>query len=308
VIREIIDTIETNPKMFHTMNKGVTVAVNKINVSKKGAVTVEFDEEDFFGTLDGGHTLATLDYCLDSQDELLSRAARKVYINVTIMVGFSVEDLIMVSGARNTAISQQETGKTHQKGAWTKLFTGLPKDLKRRIQVKPNGPGFYQPKRGLLIENAFNPEGEQTTTGDSSLQRKLCKDMELPIGERKTRVDLIPLLLKVEKVICLEAIKEAKSLGKKLMRGRGIRNLIQHDANFQLEMSIPSSLILSVFRALGTRFEGNKFTLKEATPVTKALVRKAVSDCLQHNEGNWTQWSRNQEAQFHLCLHSMKKW
>lgn len=100
VAKAITDSLTSNDGYFHLKNRGIVVPAQKVNYNNKtGKVTIYFENTQYHGNIDGGHTYKIV---CDHKGENLDQ-----YVQFEIMTG--VEDIIEnLAEARNTSVQVDE--------------------------------------------------------------------------------------------------------------------------------------------------------------------------------------------------------
>ena len=100
VAKAITDSLTSNDGYFHLKNRGIVVSAQKVNYNNKtGKVTIYFENTQYHGNIDGGHTYKIV---CDHKGENLDQ-----YVQFEIMTG--VEDIIEnLAEARNTSVQVDE--------------------------------------------------------------------------------------------------------------------------------------------------------------------------------------------------------
>lgn len=100
VAKAITDSLTSNDGYFHLKNRGIVVSAQKVNYNNKtGKVTIYFENTQYHGNIDGGHTYKIV---CDHKGENLDQ-----YFQFEIMTG--VEDIIEnLAEARNTSVQVDE--------------------------------------------------------------------------------------------------------------------------------------------------------------------------------------------------------
>lgn len=95
----IRSTLVSNPEWFSEFNRGLTLVASAIKWDNKTQqLTVAFDDKNYHGVLDGGHTLKAI---LDGRSE--DQEPQAGFCNVEIFTGLDENDIPDVVEARNTS-------------------------------------------------------------------------------------------------------------------------------------------------------------------------------------------------------------
>ena len=143
-----------NPEWFVTYNRGLTIVAEGIswdNQTKK--VTVDLQDKDFHGVLDGGHTLAVI---LDQRNGGDDDTEDEAFCRIEVMTGVPTETIPDVVDARNT--SRQVASKSLMN--LEKKFDDLKSAIKPRnealISWKENEEGQVDVREVIGILTAFD--------------------------------------------------------------------------------------------------------------------------------------------------------
>ena len=121
VPKAIRSTLTDKPEWFSEYNRGLTIVASRIHWdNKKNELTLSFDNRDYHGVLDGGHTLKAI---LDDREQSAG-GEQTGYCNIEIFTGLDDTEIPDVVEARNT--SKQVASKSLLN------LDGSFKDLKAR--------------------------------------------------------------------------------------------------------------------------------------------------------------------------------
>lgn len=152
----IRSTLVSNPEWFSEFNRGLTLVAFSIKWDNKtNQLTVAFDDKNYHGVLDGGHTLkAILDGRSGGSDE---QEAQQGFCNVEIFTGLDEGDIPNVVEARNT--SKQVASKSLLNLAGS--FDGLKGALGNKAQFvswRENEDADFDVREVIGILTALDPE------------------------------------------------------------------------------------------------------------------------------------------------------
>lgn len=153
--REIRDSLEQTPRIFHLKNRGIWIAAKKAEYdNQSGLLTLYCPQspEERYGAIDGGHTLAVIQEYLNdlrqnaevkwSADGKPSLKAIP-YVNLHVRVG--IEDSLsdMVSSLNRSAQLKEYTLANYE-GEFEELKVALKREnFFGQIDFKENGQGQY---------------------------------------------------------------------------------------------------------------------------------------------------------------------
>ena len=155
----IRETLSERPEWFSAFNRGLTVVAKWVEYDNSTReITLRFDDQDFHGVLDGGHTLKAI---LDSREDL-DGALQEGHCNVEIFTGLAEEDIPSVVEARNTSKQVASKSLTHLQGRFSDLQDALGDELVDRISWFENDDGEMDVRELIGILTALDP-GHGTT-------------------------------------------------------------------------------------------------------------------------------------------------
>lgn len=145
VSKQIRDTLETDWKNFHLLNRGVTVVAKNVdfdNRSQRARFVLDEteDEKKFFGLLDGGNTNARINVWREGLDEQQAAARMaETYLNMQVLIpqlnGASVpagEMLALLNDikeARNTSVQVKKKSLADARNHFEALKVALQKEV-----------------------------------------------------------------------------------------------------------------------------------------------------------------------------------
>lgn len=109
VAKKIAETLRDNPDSFFFKNRGITLIVDRIGFdSKSNSATIEMNDKQRNGLLDGGHTYSVIKKFLGdlSEEELKDVNA---FVKMEVLEGIKdPEDVVAIVEARNTSTQVRE--------------------------------------------------------------------------------------------------------------------------------------------------------------------------------------------------------
>ncbi len=117
VAKAIETSLCSNDGYFHLKNRGIVVSASKVIFNnQKEDVTIEFDDNELHGNIDGGHTYKIV--CEHKDDKL------DQYVQFEVMTG--VEDIIEdLARARNTSVQVDEKSMAELANKFDPIKEGL---------------------------------------------------------------------------------------------------------------------------------------------------------------------------------------
>ena len=131
VAKAIETSLCSNDGYFHLKNRGIVVSASKVIFNnQKEDVTIEFDDNELHGNIDGGHTYKIV--CEHKDDKL------DQYVQFEVMTG--VEDIIEdLARARNTSVQVDEKSMAELANKFDPIKEGLEgMPFYQRIAFKQN--------------------------------------------------------------------------------------------------------------------------------------------------------------------------
>jgi hypothetical protein len=103
VPKAIRQTLDEDPESFLFKNRGLVITVKTARFDNESNIlTIEFEDPDVHGLLDGGHTYYVIkDYCSDIEDD--NSVREQAFVRMEIMEGFDGDQIRDVVDARNTS-------------------------------------------------------------------------------------------------------------------------------------------------------------------------------------------------------------
>ncbi|NOW04438.1 AIPR family protein [Clostridium beijerinckii] len=101
VVKKIKESLEMDDRSFHLKNRGILISAKSVKFDNiNNELTIEFEDENVHGNVDGGHTYHAI---LDVRDTI----KHTHYVKLEIMTG--IEDIFEdVAAARNTSVQVQD--------------------------------------------------------------------------------------------------------------------------------------------------------------------------------------------------------
>lgn len=131
VAKAIENSLLSNDGYFHLKNRGIVVSAQKCTFDNtKDTVTIEFDDTEMHGNIDGGHTYKIV---CEHRDEGLDQ-----YVQFEVMTG--VEDIIEdLARARNTSVQVDEKSMAELANKFDPIKEGIEgMPFYNRIAFKQN--------------------------------------------------------------------------------------------------------------------------------------------------------------------------
>lgn len=109
--------------LFFVMNRGLTLTAKSVHYdNQKKVLSLEFEDEDIHGLLDGGHTYLQLKRYNEKQSEGL---IQDQYVKVEIITGMDRVQVVDVVEARNTSNAVKQTSLEELRGTFKELQSAL---------------------------------------------------------------------------------------------------------------------------------------------------------------------------------------
>ena len=145
-------TLNDKPEWFAEYNRGLTVVASTLSWDNKtNVLSLEFDDHDYHGVLDGGHTLQAI---LDHREQL-GEEPQIGYCNIEIFTGLEEGEIPSVVEARNTSKQVASKSLLNLDGSFDtlKLSIGSKADL---ISWKENEEGEFDVREVIAILTALD--------------------------------------------------------------------------------------------------------------------------------------------------------
>jgi len=126
VPKAIRKTLDEDPSSFLFKNRGLVITAKAVKFDNESStLTVELENPDIHGLLDGGHTYKVMNaYCSDVEREQIP-SQDQAFVRLEIMEGFNGEQILDIVDARNT--SNQVKDQSLMELA--KSFDGIKKEI-----------------------------------------------------------------------------------------------------------------------------------------------------------------------------------
>ena len=152
VPKAIRQTLDEKPEWFATYNRGLTIVASKIDFdNKKKVLTLGFDDREFHGVLDGGHTLRAI---LDERSDEIDQEG---YCNLEIFTGLENGEIPGVVEARNTSKQVESKSLLNLEGAFENLKHAIGGEKSKLIIWKENDEGQLDVRELVGILTALDP-------------------------------------------------------------------------------------------------------------------------------------------------------
>lgn len=185
VTSEIMESLTSDPQLFHFKSKGVLIAASEVRSLDRNRFELHFDDPQVNGILDGGHnTLAIALYCLESAGAsdreirtikrwkdlpgLWNRyfeAMETIKSDFTFLVpteiifpqshanGYDefVGAILQIAQARNNNTQLTVESKANKAGYYDQLKNFLDPNLKDRVEWKPNDGGTIKSREVIAL-------------------------------------------------------------------------------------------------------------------------------------------------------------
>ena len=148
----IRSTLTNKPEWFAEYNRGITIVAAGIEWDNKtNRLTIEFDDHNYHGVLDGGHTLRAV---LDDR-EVAGQDAQTSYCNIEIFTKLDEAEIPDVVEARNTSKQVASKSLLNLEGSFDDLKNALGKkaDL---VSWKENEDGEFDVREVISILTALD--------------------------------------------------------------------------------------------------------------------------------------------------------
>jgi hypothetical protein len=295
VARAIRDSLASNDKIFHQLNRGICLAADEVtydNKTKEAIITLLSVEKH--GIVDGGHTFKMI---LRHHEKNIPNIVEK-YVQIEVVT--DIDSIDTIAEARNTSIAVDEKSIQELKGSFNPIKS-IIKDMIigddkfiDRIAFKQNEfcgktVNSIDAREIIAIINMFNPYLYDPEDNNHPLQSYSGKEVSLKrfiylspdnSNNRKTdskyrsaiimqMSDIIPDIFKLWDMIELEFADASRELnrryGSKPYSNYGKDNVkkVSVFSNKELRYTIPKGImypVVGAFRALVERGDNDKFT------------------------------------------------
>ena len=152
VPKAIRSTLTDKPEWFAEYNRGLTLVASHIDWDNKtNQLTLRFDDRNYHGVLDGGHTLRAI---LDDREQS-GQDTQSSYCNIEIFTELDEDEIPGVVEARNTSKQVASKSLLNLEGS----FDGLKKALgtkAKEISWKENEDGTFDVREVVAILTALD--------------------------------------------------------------------------------------------------------------------------------------------------------
>lgn len=138
-------------KNFYLLNRGLTISAKSVRYDNKNdLVTIEFDDNEVHGNIDGGHTYKII---LEEQENL---DYGEQFVKIEILTG--VEDIFQeLAAARNTSVQVQDKSIAELEDRFEIIKQAIKEEpYSKNIFFKENDDGDIDVADILSILNSFN--------------------------------------------------------------------------------------------------------------------------------------------------------
>lgn len=184
--KKIADSLLKEPN-FHLKNRGILLSAANVSFNNyDNLLSLTFEDNEFHGDVDGGHTLRVI---LEHQDEL-DRGQQFVKIEILTGVEGIFEEL---AEARNTSVQVKDESIANLKDYYEMLKDTLKDEqYSERINYMENDEGDIEITDLLAIMNMFNIDvykGVDNCPVNSYSSKKKCSDLYITEYEKVIRGD-----------------------------------------------------------------------------------------------------------------------
>lgn len=152
VPKAIRQTLSDKPEWFAMYNRGLTVVASKIHLdTKTKQLTLAFDDLEYHGVLDGGHTLRAI---LDGRSD---EETQEGFCNLEIFTGLENGEIPAVVDARNTSKQVESKSLLNLEGAFEDLKYAIGKEKSNLIIWKENEEGQLDVRELIGLLTALDP-------------------------------------------------------------------------------------------------------------------------------------------------------
>ncbi len=148
----IRSTLTDKPEWFAEYNRGLTLVASGIEWDNKtNRLTLGFDDRNYHGVLDGGHTLRAI---LDDRSQS-ERDTGTSYCNIEIFTGLDEDEISSVVEARNTSKQVASKSLLNLEGSFDRLKLALGSKA-NLISWKENEEGEFDVREVISILTALD--------------------------------------------------------------------------------------------------------------------------------------------------------
>ena len=155
VPKAIRSTLTDNPEWFSEYNRGLTIVASWARLDNKTKkLSIEFDNPDRHGVLDGGHTLGAI---LDDRDQS-GQVKQSSYCNIEIFTGLEEREISNVVEARNSSKQVASQSLANLDGKFDDLKMALGEKKTELISWRENEGGDFDVREVIGILTALDRE------------------------------------------------------------------------------------------------------------------------------------------------------
>ncbi|MBI3994608.1 MAG: AIPR family protein [Nitrospirae bacterium] len=199
ISRDIRDTLNSTPDLFHLKNRGIWVAVESAdydNQTGKLILNCPQNSSKAYGTIDGGHTLANIRQFLNDRKEDGEARGKMPYVMLHIRVGIE-DELPDLVETLNRSAQLKEYTLLNYKGEFDELEKLLRKEsFGQEIDYKENGEGEYDIVDVLQRLALFSNEIFPGKYGRHPIEayRSKAKCLDYYLANKKGFLSLAPVI------------------------------------------------------------------------------------------------------------------
>ena len=143
VPKAIRATLTDKPEWFSEYNRGLTIVASGLQWdNKNNLLTLKFDDRDYHGVLDGGHTLRAILDDRDQRDES-EEDVQSSYCNLEIFTGLDEGEIPDVVEARNTSKQVASKSLLNLEGSFEDLKQAIGPQKTNLISWRENEDGNF---------------------------------------------------------------------------------------------------------------------------------------------------------------------
>ena len=229
VSKDIKDTLENKPSVFHLRNRGLTIIAERLVYDKSSdtnKVTLTFSDKDLHGILDGGHTFEVIQEYNKNQPFSDGDSFVKIEILTGLDSDESIDEIVEIVGGRNRSTQVPNYALQNLEGKFNEIEESLRAEIYfDKISFKPNEVDEHNCKKDISIleilryvhcfdilnfpdENSAPMEAYSSISkiAEKYYNKKYCENI-------KKLAPLIPDILKLRDRIISEIPKRWKSKG-----------------------------------------------------------------------------------------------
>ena len=154
VPKAICQTLSEKPEWFAAYNRGLTLVASSVQWDNQtNRLTLGFDDRNYHGVLDGGHTLRAI---LDERQRL-DGEVQEGYCNIEIFTGLEESEISGVVEARNTSKQVASKSLLNLEGSFDALKAAIGETKAKLISWKENEEGQVDVREVIGILTALDP-------------------------------------------------------------------------------------------------------------------------------------------------------